>query len=211
MKKNRMMRLASVLLIMTLLSTSVISGTFAKYVSSATGSDTARVAKWHIEVEDNKLGVENATITFDLFKTINDTGNTAAESDVKTGEIIAPGTAGSFELNIKNLSEVNAKYSVALTESNDNAVPLQYSVDGNTWNDSIAELTMTELTDKAIAMETGTASHTVYWRWVFEGTTEGAHAGQTDAYDTALGVYARENTGYPVVTIQATITVTQID
>ena len=46
MKKNRMLRLASALLILTLLTTSVIGGTFAKYVSTGSVSDTARVAKW---------------------------------------------------------------------------------------------------------------------------------------------------------------------
>ncbi|MFR0985955.1 MAG: hypothetical protein ACLSFZ_04975 [Frisingicoccus sp.] len=45
MKKNRMMRLASSLLVLTLLTTCVISGTFAKYTTQAGGSDTARVAK----------------------------------------------------------------------------------------------------------------------------------------------------------------------
>ena len=50
MKKNRMMRLASILLICVLLTTSVISGTFAKYVTADTGSDNARVAKWGVEL-----------------------------------------------------------------------------------------------------------------------------------------------------------------
>ena len=43
MKKNIMMRVASALLIAVLLTTCAISGTFAKYVSTASGSDTARV------------------------------------------------------------------------------------------------------------------------------------------------------------------------
>ena len=210
MKKNRMMRLASLLLVCVLLTTSVISGTFAKYVSTASGSDSVRVAKWDIEVEDTKLGVDNAAVTFNLFDTINDTGNTADEEDVDDG-LIAPGTAGSFELNITNNSEVDAKYTIALTEYNDNAIPLQYSVDGTNWKDSVAELVMDDLTNVDIAMKGGTGTQTVYWRWVFEGTTPGAHAGQTDAYDTALGIYARDNAGLPVVTIQATITVEQVD
>ena len=46
MKKNRMMRLASVLLVCVLLTTSVISGTFAKYVTSVESTDEARVANW---------------------------------------------------------------------------------------------------------------------------------------------------------------------
>lgn len=206
MKKNRMMRLASVLLVCVLLTTSVISGTFAKYISTASGSDTARVAKWDIEVEDTKLGVDNATIVFDLFSTINDTGNTADETDV-ADDLIAPGTAGSFEIDISNKSEVNAKYTIKLTEWNDNAIPLQYSVDGTNWEDSVADLTMTALTDVAIPMSTGSANQTVYWRWVFDNEESGdGHEGQTNAYDTALGLL-----GTPVVTIQATIIVEQID
>ena len=46
MKKNTMMRLASVLLIAVLMSTCAISGTFAKYVTSDSSSDSARVARW---------------------------------------------------------------------------------------------------------------------------------------------------------------------
>lgn len=51
MKKNKMMRIAAVLLIVTLLSTCVISGTFAKYVAKADMEDSARVAKWGIKIE----------------------------------------------------------------------------------------------------------------------------------------------------------------
>ena len=70
------MRLASILLILTLLTTSVISGTFAKYTSSATGFDTATVADWNIQL---KVGDGAATkmqytdtVTVDLFTTIKD-------------------------------------------------------------------------------------------------------------------------------------------
>ena len=212
MKKNRMMRLASVLLVCVLLTTSVISGTFAKYTSTATASDIARVAKWSIKVEDTEIGVAgDTTVAFDLFKTVNDTAG-AAESDVLAGtgdtHIIAPGTSGSFQIDIVNESEVNAKYTIALAETNTGNIPLQYSVDGTTWVDSVAELTMTALTDQSIAMGTGTDTKIVYWRWVFDENVadQTVHAGQTDVTDTALG-YA----GTAQVTIEATITVTQVD
>ena len=48
MKKNKVMRFASLLLIATLLTTSVISGTFAKYTTSDSAQDTARVAKFGV-------------------------------------------------------------------------------------------------------------------------------------------------------------------
>ena len=50
MKKNKMMRVASILLVAVLLTTSVISGTFAKYVTSGEASDSARVAKFGVLV-----------------------------------------------------------------------------------------------------------------------------------------------------------------
>ena len=53
MRKNKMMRLASALLVAVLLTTSVISGTYAKYITENTGSDEARVAKWGVTVTAN--------------------------------------------------------------------------------------------------------------------------------------------------------------
>lgn len=50
MKKNKMMRVASFLLVAVLLSTSVISGTFAKYVTEGGAEDVARVAKWGVVI-----------------------------------------------------------------------------------------------------------------------------------------------------------------
>lgn len=213
MKTNKFLRIASVLLIAVLLSTCVISGTFAKYISTASGNDTARVAKWDITVEGEKLAVENTDIVFDLFSTVGDYDanpeDKADDADVinGTGEnIIAPGTEGSFQFDIVNNSEVNAKYTIELEETNGAGIPLQYSVDGTTWKDSIAELAMEDLTNVDIAMTDGEDTQVVYWRWVFEGTTEGAHAGQTDGTDTALGL-----AGTDTVKIAASITVTQVD
>lgn len=210
MRKNRMMRLASVLLVCVLLTTSVISGTFAKYVSTASGSDSARVAKWDIKVEDQQLGVENSEIVFDLFATVMDTAGD--ENDVlQTGDVsvIAPGTSGAFTMDLVNDSEVNAKYTIELTEENSFDIPLQYSLDGATWFDDFGDIN-TQIVDQPIAMQGEKAQHIVYWRWVFDAEiTDGAHAGQTNAYDTSLGVAAM--TVDQLVTITATVTVEQVD
>ena len=50
MRKNKAMRAAGGMLIATLLSTSIVSGTYAKYVTEDSGSDTARVAKFGVVV-----------------------------------------------------------------------------------------------------------------------------------------------------------------
>lgn len=99
MKKNVMMRAASVMLVLVLLTSSVISGTFAKYVSAGNATDNARVAKWGVEFNN----------TSDLFKTeytYDDTSNKHSASWLysvksKNGEnVVAPGTAG----NVYNLT-----------------------------------------------------------------------------------------------------------
>ena len=81
MKKNRMMRLASGLLVAVLITTSTISGTFAKYVTTDSASDSARVAKWGVTV--------TATDDNDFFKETYD--GTVATS-VSTEDLVAPGT-----------------------------------------------------------------------------------------------------------------------
>lgn len=83
MKKNRMMRIASCLLVLVLLTTCVISGTFAKYVTSDDARDVAQVAKWGVNVEA-KLD--------DLFETAYDnaTGTVQAAGSYN---ILAPGTS----------------------------------------------------------------------------------------------------------------------
>ena len=85
MKKNTMMRLASALLVLVLLTTCAISGTFAKYTSTAAGDDYARVAYWG-------FGLDSAIEIDDLFVDVYD-GNNDTSVDSKDGDdVIAPGT-----------------------------------------------------------------------------------------------------------------------
>ena len=87
MKKNKMMRTASGLMIATLLTTGVISGTFAKYTTSDSASDTARVAKWGVEL----------AVSGSLYGSAYGTDNKIAERDadnitVKSADAVAPST-----------------------------------------------------------------------------------------------------------------------
>ena len=185
MKKNRMMRLASVLLVLTLLTTSVISGTFAKYTSSATATDTAKVAKWSVLVNsDDIAGTTTKTLNIDLFSTVLDTQDGNTEADIKTsdGTLIAPGTKGSFEIVLKNDSEVNATYDLTFITTNTSNIPIAFTG-------------LTDADDATIGMgETKTIA--VEWVWAFEGD---------DAKDTQLGIDA------PEITVTANVTFTQVD
>ena len=90
MKKNMMMRLASVLLIAVLMSTCAISGTFAKYVTSDSGSDTARVAKFGVTVTAEGTLFKTEYATDD---TAHYTGSLSVQSSAMPADnLVAPGT-----------------------------------------------------------------------------------------------------------------------
>lgn len=57
-----MVRLVAVLAVTMMFTMCFVGGTFAKYTSSATGTDNANVAKWDIEVNNNNI------TTSDTFK-----------------------------------------------------------------------------------------------------------------------------------------------
>lgn len=98
MMKNKMMRAASILLVAVLLSTCAISGTFAKYVTTASGTDTARVAKW---------GIQMGSTDVDMFE---DTyGTTVATSGVAGDAVVAPGTSSSALYKITGAPETDYK------------------------------------------------------------------------------------------------------
>lgn len=202
-KTQNKRKIIAVVLCLMLAVACVAGGALAKYTTAVSGDDTATVAKWHFTVNGDNMTPEgnNANMTFNLFDTILDSDGTNAETDVKA-DLIAPGTSGKFEVAIANLSEVNAKYDLDFSVENTSAIPVQFSTDGgNTWKtyDKINELNVDQ---KDIAMETGSETITVQWKWDFEG--DGG-----DAADTALGIAAQ--TAAPTIKVTCAATFTQVD
>ena len=197
-----MVRLVAVLAVTMMFTMCFVGGTFAKYTSSGTGTDSAKVAKWDIRVNGANITVSD-TFTFDLFNTVNDTTDNNAETDMAPngGTIIAPGTTGKFTIKLQNLSEVNAQYSTEYTvTSNVSSIPVQYSLDGYNWTTEISTMNRTNCT-----IGLGTEGEvTVYWKWDF--STDNA----ADAYDTLLGTMAAGET-VPVIYVSAKVTATQVD
>lgn len=102
-KSSKLMRASGILLVLTLITSCFVGGTFAKYVSTGDGSDTARVAKWGVEVE----------VTGDAFKTTytNDDVDSKITNVVNSNEkVVAPGTYGTFSgVRITGTPEVAVK------------------------------------------------------------------------------------------------------
>ena len=216
-KKLNFPKLILILLCLILVTASALSATFAKYVSTASGSDVARVAAWDIKAGSNSTNAVNISGNnppFSLFDYVYDTvqeGETpVADSDVKEDKV-APGTKGAFELYVRNDSEVTAKYTLQFSIDNPGNVPLLFSfdesLDDSDWFDSIDELNnatadsgVKRLID--VSLEMGADSTvTVYWKWLFEqdNVTEG------DLADTGNGITT------PNVKVTATLTATQVN
>ena len=163
MKKNenKTSKYALIVLLLSMVALILVAGTYAKYTSKATGTDTARVAKWEVVLEDETLGVADADVEFDLFNE----------------DVIYPGSEGSFSFDIQNKSEVAANYSIVFDTEGSTEIPLQYSFDegdNKNWVDSLSNVSTTKL-DADSALETVT----VYWRW---------NPDSDDTADTTLGV-----------------------
>lgn len=144
MRKNKFMRAASGLLVAVLLTTCVISGTFAKYTTSATGSDSARVATWGFDKN-------NASITLDnLF---SDTYDNVKGVD---SDVIAPGTTGSANFEFKYSGKADAPevaYTFKVdtegsTISDDISLTLEYK-NKNTESENVSGTTTVSFGEKA--------------------------------------------------------------
>jgi hypothetical protein len=141
-----------------------------------------------------------------LFETILDTDG-SSEDDITPadGTIIAPGTKGSFDIILKNDSEVTAKYAIDYTVTNTANIPVEFSVDnGATWTKDLSDVTASDATE--LAASTGTTTITVQWRWAFErGDTDDAK-NTNNTSDTTLGL-----AGSAELKVAAKITVEQVD
>lgn len=118
MKKNKMMRVAGVLLIAALLTTSIISGTFAKYVTTDSVSDEARVAKFGVVVTASGTLFD---LTYKEVAENNVPGGPNADKDPYTDltvessngdKLVAPGTKndeGGLSIRIAGKPEVDVR------------------------------------------------------------------------------------------------------
>ena len=218
MRKNKMMRLASALLVAVLLTTCAISGTFAKYTTSVTSQDAARVAYWGFQ----------KTNSMDLTNLFLSTYTNVASEDGK--DVIAPGTNGSASFQFKydetagTAPEVAYTFEVAVVDSCDDAIKnnvnILWSLDGTeyvtdasgkSWDKMVAAikaLAGDESGSKQYAPgELPTAftaadnTHTISWRWIF------TNSDANDGVDTDMGNAA----DLADCSIKITITATQVD
>lgn len=219
MERNKLMRAGCVLAAAAVISTSAVSGTFAKYVTEGKVEDTARVAKWGVTVTAQGDGA---------FKTKydNETNPTVvSESNVK---VVAPGTSGTLAAaSIAGKPEVAVKVSYGPTTDGGKILdlgdnwqysdgsyycPLKITVGGteffgmdnkytseadpvtafeNAVNTKIAGYTK----NYAVGDDLSGNGLSITWEWAFEGTGTDAEKKLTDVKDTYLGDLAADKNG----------------
>jgi len=219
MKKTRTqsLRSAAVLTIATLLTTCLIGGTFAKYVTAASGSESVRVANWGF----------NSPATLELGNLFSSTYSHVKASG--TDDVIAPGTTGSVSFNfpydetVSSAPEVNYTFKIDVTGSADSDIKnnpmIQFALDDNPWStwdnliSSIKALSGSETGEKSYEAGTLPAkftkkddAHVIHWQWIYEDPSSTTVA-TANTRDTSLG----NSSDAAKLSLSISITATQQD
>jgi hypothetical protein len=228
----------ALLLVICLISTVMISGTFAKYTSVYAGQDTALVARWSFEAKggdgDITLGATADNTELALFDHLYDTHINQKASDNATF-IIAPGVSDQFTIKMNYIADVDADVLINFDPLTDNvSVPIEYSVDGGTTYvtlDNLAEALAVKIAATAddpmtdptqndetfriakVANDSITPvaiSETIKWRWPYEASDQ-VYEDSTNETDTELGTDSNDaGLDRTSYGIKVTLTATQV-
>ena len=212
MKKNFAMRIAACLLVVTMLSLCMVSYTYAKYTTTGSATDTAKVAAWGIELE-----VSADTKLYDIDKTTDDVN----ALKVAGNTLVAPGTyqrlahvelSGTPEVAFEVVVDVNLDLGSNWVVEGDVYCPLVFTVAGTEYKIDATNTTtakLEEAVENAVKAALGAGTYKIGdtltavdclidCTWAFNGD---------NAKDTALGNAADKAT----VGFYLTVTVNQLN
>lgn len=175
-KKGLWAKVAIVVCALALLSTCMLSNTFAKYTSKVTGDASATVAVWSFKA-NNETETFKIDLTNDADPFVDVFGNTVNDNFKEKN--VVPGTYGAFQLVVDARgSEVNIDVSIAFANLNKPAhlklftsptkvIDFKGDTTGMTEFDPI-----TDSQDVTLIMNNGIIDTTTtvffYWTWVLE-------------------------------------------
>ena len=139
-----------------------VSGTFAKYTLTVTGTDQARVAKWGINIVNN----------VDLFSA--STYENVKKSEDENLAIIAPGTEGSYTFTINGQPEVSYRIKVKVLEKKDDTGRIKFYLNkryvGDIYDlaDAIEQLYPPNQVYPPNTL--ADVKQTISWKWEYEET-----------------------------------------
>ena len=110
---NKKMSILGVLLMAVVVTSYSVSGTYAKYVSSVSVADEARVAKWQIGLSEDSMK------NMDLFQNSYNYGsNGVVVKALDDARLVAPGTKGQYTFALTGIIETNYTIDVAIVDEN---------------------------------------------------------------------------------------------
>lgn len=235
-KKNWTLRAAVLMFALVLITSCFVGGTFAKYVTSGSGTDSARVAKFGVTVTANgtmfakEYATDDQTVVGTIAKSVISTDKVVAPGTESNGDFVAATVTGTPEVAVRVSYKLDtATLQLENWKDGDGQFycPLVFKVktpDGNTVISGMefqtAEAMKAALVNAVAAYTrdyapgtdlSGKAADTlaISWEWPFETGTD-ADKPANNVKDTFLGDEAAAGRAATVSLTLAT-TVTQID
>ena len=235
-KKNWTLRAAVLMFALVLITSCFVGGTFAKYVTSGSGTDSARVAKFGVTVTANgtmfakEYATDDQTVVGTIAKSVISTDKVVAPGTESNGDFVAATVTGTPEVAVRVSYKLDtATLQLENWKDGDGKFycPLVFKVktpDGNTVISGMefqtAEAMKAALVNAVAAYTrdyapgtdlSGKAADTlaISWEWPFETGTD-ADKPANNIRDTFLGDEAAAGRAATVSLTLAT-TVTQID
>lgn len=121
------MSILTVLVMLVTITTYSVSGTYAKYTSKIDMTDEARVAKWELKLDGNKVTTEQDVKLFAESYSYN--GEKYVQTLTAGERVVAPGTTGDYTFELSGDMETRFSLNVDLQTTNDFMV--YYGKDAN--------------------------------------------------------------------------------
>ena len=235
-KKNWTLRAAVLMLALVLITSCFVGGTFAKYVTSGSGTDSARVAKFGVTVTANgtmfakEYATDDQTVVGTIAKSVISTDKVVAPGTTSNGDFVAATINGTPEVAVRVSYKLDAA-TLQLENWKDGDgkfyCPLVFKIKTPEGNQAIIGTDYTSADLMKATLVNAVASYTkdyapgtdlsgkaadtlaISWEWPFETGADGDKPAN-NVKDTFLGDEAAAGRAATVSLTLAT-TVTQID
>lgn len=153
MSKKKKIAVAA-LIVLGIVAVGLAAGVYAKYIASFTRTGNAEIAKWAFESDNT-----SSTIECSITSTVQ--SGTAIKAGTTDKPVIAPGTSGKCDIQVKNTtSEVKVKYTISLADNGLANAPKNLKLNGSAAS-SFAGVT------GYLAMG-ASKTESITWEWPYE-------------------------------------------
>lgn len=153
MKKSIFSKVGAAAMVLTLVTASLVGGTFAKYTSTLEGKATATVAQWKVDLTDGKNSLTQPII-------LKNENTNAGMTD----GVVGPGAFGNFKLVVDGTgTQVDYEYKLAFDASKIKA-PIKFYKGTDATGEEITSAGIPGETVEADAIDKKSVID-VYWVW----------------------------------------------